>query len=145
MAASAGMTASVDPSSAAPLRAMGGVAFVTATAGAGLCMPNLDEAEVLTGARDPEAAARAVAEAYGEAVVTLGIDGSVWSDGVTVVRAPAVPVTAVDSTGAGDAFAAGFLAARLAGRTPADALAAAARLAADAVSAVGGRPTRMDR
>jgi sugar/nucleoside kinase (ribokinase family) len=140
MAASAGMTASVDPSSAAPLRAMGASAFVTATAGAGLCMPNLDEAEVLTGTSDPEAAARAVAAAYGEAVVTLGIDGSVWSDGATVARAPAVPVAAVDSTGAGDAFAAGFLASRLAGRPPSQSLAAGARLAAQAVSAIGGRP-----
>jgi sugar/nucleoside kinase (ribokinase family) len=47
---------------------------------------------------------------------------------------------AVDSTGAGDAFAAGLLAARLDGAAPADALAAGARLAAEAVARPGGRP-----
>jgi len=140
MAAAAGMTASVDPSSAAPLRAMGGAAFVTATRGATLCMPNLDEAEVLAGTRDPRAAALTLALSYGEAVVTLGVSGAVWSDGRDVVAAPAVPVTVVDSTGAGDAFAAGYLVARLSGGSPLDALTRGAALAAEAVTTVGARP-----
>jgi len=46
----------------------------------------------------------------------------------------------VDSTGAGDAFAAGLLAARAAGAEPPEALAAACRLAATAVTTPGARP-----
>ena len=46
----------------------------------------------------------------------------------------------VDSTGAGDAFAAGLLAARMDGAEPDEALAAGARLAARAVAQPGGRP-----
>ena len=49
------------------------------------------------------------------------------------------PVAAVDTTGAGDAFAAGLLAARLAGAEPADALGAGCALAAEAVARAGGR------
>jgi sugar/nucleoside kinase (ribokinase family) len=46
----------------------------------------------------------------------------------------------VDSTGAGDAFAAGLLAARMDGAAPDEALAAGALLAARAVAQPGGRP-----
>jgi sugar/nucleoside kinase (ribokinase family) len=70
-------------------------------------------------------------------VVKRGADGALWSDGIEARSAPALAVRAVDSTGAGDAFAAGYLA--CAGDTDAK-LAAAARLAALAVAGVGGRP-----
>ena len=46
----------------------------------------------------------------------------------------------VDTTGAGDAFAAGLLAARLAAPAPAEALAAGCALAARAVVTAGARP-----
>jgi len=49
------------------------------------------------------------------AVVTLGERGAVGFDGRELVRSPAVPVRAVDTTGAGDIFHAGFLFALLAG------------------------------
>ena len=44
-----------------------------------------------------------------------------------------------DTTGAGDAFAAGLLAARLAGAGPGEALRAGCALAAEAVTREGGR------
>jgi sugar/nucleoside kinase (ribokinase family) len=56
------------------------------------------------------------------------------------VAVPGVPAAVVDATGAGDAFAAGLLAAWVAGASPADALAAGARLGALAVTRVGARP-----
>ena len=46
-------------------------------------------------------------------VVKLGPSGARWGD----VHVPAEPVEVVDTTGAGDAFAAGFLSARLAARS----------------------------
>jgi ribokinase len=55
-------------------------------------------------------------------------------------RVGAVAAGTLDSTGAGDAFAAGLLAARMEGAEAADALAAGARLGARAVATRGGRP-----
>jgi ribokinase len=74
-------------------------------------------------------------------VVTLGPGGALWTDGDSVRRAAAVEVNEVaDSTGAGDAFAAGLLAARMNGATPYEALTAGAHLASRAVTQPGGRP-----
>lgn len=47
------------------------------------------------------------------AVITRGADGSLACDGETVIELAATPIDPVDTTGAGDAFIAGFLAARL--------------------------------
>ena len=69
-------------------------------------------------------------------VVKLGSGGARWGD----VHIAAEPVEVVDTTGAGDAFAAGFLTARLAGAGPRDALAEGCRVAARAVAQVGARP-----
>ncbi len=63
-----------------------------------------------------------------------------WSDGQDVVRVPGQDVAVVDSTGAGDAFAAGVLAARFAGGDVAATLAAGHALAARAVGRPGARP-----
>jgi sugar/nucleoside kinase (ribokinase family) len=132
-----GMSVSVDPSSAALLSPE----FLANANGAGLLLPNAEEAQMLSGERDPEKAARALSARFGEVVVTLGADGALWTDGHRSAHCDAVPVEAVvDSTGAGDAFAAGLLAARLDGAAPEEALAAGARLAAAAVARPGGRP-----
>jgi ribokinase len=132
-----GMSVSVDPSSAALLSPE----FLEHADGAGLLLPNAEEARMLSGESDPERAARALAARFNEVVVTLGADGALWTDGRESVHRAAVPVEAlVDSTGAGDAFAAGLLAARLKGATPAQALTAGAQLASRAVTQPGGRP-----
>lgn len=139
-ASAVGMTISVDPASWAPLRRWGAARFLATTADAVLTLPNSDEARVLTGVADPAGAAVRLARRHGAAVVTCGRDGAVWSDGSATVRGRAVRATVVDSTGAGDAFAAGFLAAWLDGAAPDDALDTAADLAARAVGRRGARP-----
>ena len=132
-----GMSVSVDPSSAALLSPE----FLEHADGAGLLLPNAEEARMLSGESDPEGAARALAARFNEVVVTLGADGALWTDGRESVHRAAVPVdSVVDSTGAGDAFAAGLLAARMSGAGPDEAMAAGARLAARAVTQPGGRP-----
>jgi ribokinase len=134
------MTVSVDPSSAALLSP----AFLDLAHGAGLLLPNVAEARVLSGEPDPERAARRLAGSVPEVVVKLGDRGAVWTDGRQVRRAAAASVDApTDTTGAGDAFAAGLLAARLDGATPEEALSAGCRLAAQAVVTVGARPAAM--
>jgi sugar/nucleoside kinase (ribokinase family) len=135
-ARAAGMAVSVDPSSSALLSAD----FLDDAEGATLLLPNASEAHALTGDSDPERAGRSLARRFGEVVVKLGAAGALWTDGDAVLRAAAEPVEAVDSTGAGDAFAAGFLAGRARGAGVAEALAAGCRLAARAVTTRGARP-----
>jgi sugar/nucleoside kinase (ribokinase family) len=138
-ARAAGIPVSVDPSSAAPLQRAGAAAFLSWVAGIDLLLPNRDEAAALTSIPDPKGAARTLAAHAREVVVKLGAQGALWTDGETQVRAPAVDVLALDTTGAGDAFAAGLLAARIAGAEPADALGAGCALAAEAVARQGAR------
>jgi ribokinase len=134
-AGAAGMTVSVDPSSASLLS--GGLRRL----GKGdLVVPNELEARALTGVSDPAAAAGVLAESFPEVVVTLGEDGALWSDGSELLRVAAPAANVVDTTGAGDAFAAGLLAARVRGAAPEEALEAGCALAARAVTVTGARP-----
>ncbi|RVO78715.1 fructoselysine 6-kinase [Sinorhizobium meliloti] len=74
------------------------------------------------------------------AVVTRGALGSLASDGAEVASAGIRAVEVVDTTGAGDSFIAGFIAARLEGRALAACLEAGRDLAADTCTHVGGFP-----
>ncbi|GAA2754607.1 carbohydrate kinase family protein [Amnibacterium kyonggiense] len=139
-AARAGVTTSVAPGSAGHLAAMGPDRFLRVVAGVDLLIAGLEEAQLLTGLADPTGAALALAAAHPLVVVTLGSDGSLVAtrDGATPV--PPVAAEVVDVTGAGDAYAAGFLAALAVGASDAEAGARAAALAALAVARVGARP-----
>ena len=50
-----------------------------------------------------------------DVVVTLGENGALWASAAGIRRFPAYPVSAVDTTGAGDAFNAGLVAALVRG------------------------------
>jgi ribokinase len=136
-----GLTASVDAASARPLRQVGAAAFTDWVRDVDLLLANTDEAAVLAGARDAGSQARTLTAVARHAVVKRGGEGAVWAgrDGtVSALSSPRVPV--VDATGAGDAFAAGLLAAWVAGATAREALERAGELGAVAVSTVGARP-----
>ncbi|GAB2920107.1 sugar kinase [Micromonospora polyrhachis] len=136
-----GLTTSVDAASAAPLRQVGAVAFLDWVRDVDLLLANSDEATALAGEQEPEAQARALATTVRNAVVKRGADGAVWAcQGGPVIGSPAQRVPVVDVTGAGDAFAAGLLAAWVAGAAPATALTRAGETGAVAVSTVGARP-----
>ena len=79
-----------------------------------LVVPNQIEAAELTGESDPVRAAEALSADQTWAIVTLGSEGSVVAfNGEALGLAPARPVTAVDTTAAGDTFV-GALVAHLA-------------------------------
>lgn len=136
-----GCPVAVDVASAAPLARAGAATVADWIGGDVMLFANDDEAEVLTGRRG-ETAARALAGRYGEAVVKHGAGGATWARGTAVAHAPAAPAAVVDTTGAGDAFAAGFLCARLTGSEPAACLQAGAALAARGIAVPGARPPR---
>jgi fructoselysine 6-kinase len=74
-------------------------------------------------------------------VVTLGADGSLGFEDGARIPCPAVPVPrVVDTTGAGDAFAAGFLSEYCRSRRARQSLAAGAESAAQAVQQLGAFP-----
>ena len=102
--------------------------------------PNAGEACELTGRREPEEAARALAaRTRAPVLVTLGARGVLVLDdeGATVLAAP--PVEAVDTTGAGDAFNGALAAELAAGRSLREAAAFAVTAAALSTRSAGAR------
>ncbi|MFC5005001.1 sugar kinase [Dactylosporangium cerinum] len=98
----------------------------------------LDEAVPLLGTDDPAAVfARAAAAGVGEVVLKAGADGCWHAGPAGPRRLPSAAVTVVDPVGAGDAFAGGYLAARLAGVGPGGAAWLGTRFAAGVVGAPG--------
>ncbi|NED14136.1 PfkB family carbohydrate kinase [Streptomyces sp. SID9124] len=103
-------------------------------------LPNAEEAMRYTRTDCPRAAAHALAERVPLAVVTLGSEGAYAVDAATGTAAevPAIEVEALDPTGAGDVFVAGFVTGTLAGWPLADRLAFAGLTAALSVQEFGG-------
>ncbi|QPP09645.1 carbohydrate kinase family protein [Streptomyces bathyalis] len=103
-------------------------------------LPNAAEAQHYTRTGSPEEAVRALAELVPIAVVTKGSGGAVAVDSLTGESAdlPALPVEALDPTGAGDVFVAGFITGTLAGWPLTDRLAFANLTAALSVQHFGG-------
>lgn len=94
-------------------------AYAHVIARADIVFASDDEARMLHADTAPEDLARALAAAGPtDAVVTLGGDGAVAVIDGELHRVAAVPITPVDTVGAGDAFAAGYLAERFAGSDP---------------------------
>ncbi len=69
---------------------------------------NEEESFALTG-KNPEEALNEIAEMCHIAVVKLGAQGSLIKSGDRVVRIDAIPAKSIDTTGAGDIYASGFL------------------------------------
>jgi sugar/nucleoside kinase (ribokinase family) len=136
-----GLTTSVDAASAAPLRSLGAAAFLYLVRGVDLLLVNADEATALAGPGSPAEQGAVLAHTARNVVVKLGPDGALWCGRDSVVRvASGTRVPMLDPTGAGDAFAAGLLAAWSGGAEPEAALAAGAALGAAAVAKIGARP-----
>jgi ribokinase len=97
-----------------------------------------DEAAALTGTRDPRKAfAWLKRNGAREVVLKLGKRGCLIAEEEEIREVPAFPVRTVDSTGAGDAFVAAFLQARLRNWPAAEAALAANAAGAAAATVVG--------
>jgi len=109
--------------------------------GIDLLFANEDEALQLTGARDLGEALAMLADKVPTLVITRGAAGALAIDRGERVEVPAAPVgQIVDTTGAGDLFAAGFLVARARGHDLTKCLETGAIAAAEIISHFGARP-----
>jgi sugar/nucleoside kinase (ribokinase family) len=101
-------------------------------------LPNTDEARAITGLSDPrEQAERFRAAGAGTVVVTCGEAGAVLVGDSDRLRCGRYDVEAVDGTGSGDAFAAGYIHGLLRGAPPSECLRLGSALGASCVRAMG--------
>ncbi len=115
----------------------------------GMCdyiIVNKTEGGALTGKEEAEDILKAMLKKYPhtKTVLTLGKNGSIYSDGTVMVKQPSFKAEPVDTTGAGDTFTGYFAAMISNGKTAAEALkiaSAAAALATEKQGAASSIPT----
>ncbi len=98
---------------------------------------NREELRLLTGTDCTEDCMKAASALAPTVVMKAGADGCYISQEGKVIHAPAFPAKVVDTTGAGDSFAAGYLFGLLTGRSTEECAALANRLAAGIVGVEG--------
>ncbi|MCY4416626.1 MAG: ribokinase [Chloroflexi bacterium] len=144
LAAAQGVTVILDPGPVRPVPA----AFYRSVS---VITPNETEAEALVGhpIGDVGAAAAAAHELIGRgvnaAVIKLGSMGAYWTDGNDAGHTPAVPVTAVDTVAAGDAFNGAMAVALAEGIPLPEAVRWGCAAGALAVTSVGAQDSMPDR
>lgn len=113
-------------------------AFAAALEVTDIALPTFPDEQALSGDASPEATVARLAEAgVKEIVVKNGSDPALLAVGERRETIPALRVDAIDTTGAGDSFNGAYLAARLAGIEPGQAVARAHRVAAAVVQIHG--------
>ncbi|UVK36501.1 sugar kinase [Mesorhizobium sp. AR10] len=113
-------------------------AILEALAVTDIALPTFPDEQMLFGDTGPQATAERLGKLVGEVVVKNGEEPALIAENGTLQPVPAVHVAApVDTTGAGDSFNGGYLAARLAGHAPAEAVLRAHRVAAAVVQVRG--------
>jgi ribokinase len=135
-----GATISIDLGAPHLVRHIGAAEYkrLLAATQAGVVFANEEEASLMADSTgDP---LRALSGLAPIAVLKRGVSGCRVRDGVLQFDVASVPTEEVDATGAGDAFAAGVIAALDSGVGTRLAMQAGARLGAQCVSLVGGRP-----
>lgn len=133
---------SVDPASTGFLQSVGPATFLQWTSGADFCFPNAPESALLSGSTGVDSQIASLGAHYELVVLKTGPSGAVAGNRKGIVaKCTPPPVTPVDTTGAGDAFFAGFTAAILNGAGLDRCLQRGCAAGADAVTRFGGRPS----
>lgn len=114
IAQSKGIRVSIDPPPANLIASFGAKRFLSSIKAAWCIFPNLAEAKVLTDNHDPQGMVSTLSAQFAVGALTMGSEGSIaWEERERSFKKPEM-VFDVDSTGAGDAFAAGFIVSYLA-------------------------------
>ena len=135
-----GTPVSVDPGSAEFLREIGPDVFLDWVSGAEMLFPNAEEAAVLACSDDEARQRERLGARFDWVIVKRGRAGAVMWSGAEFWSVSAPQVAVVDTTGAGDAFVAAFLAARLQGEDEQTCLVRAVAAGSAATQYLGGRP-----
>ena len=131
-----GATTSVDPNWDPAERWDGGLRGLLGQVD--VFLPNATEATRIADVPEFDAAVLALAERAGVVVAKAGADGAVAAHGERLIRAAPPAIEPIDTTGAGDAFDAGYLVSMLAGDPLERSLAIANACGALSTRAVGG-------
>jgi sugar/nucleoside kinase (ribokinase family) len=137
-----GLTISLDPSWDDDLIRQDPDFFKTC-AGIDVFLPNVEEGKALTGESADEAILRRLQERFPLVVLKRGERGAMALSGSACISADALPVDVVDTTGAGDAFNAGFLHTWLGTRDLTQSLSAGIEAGARSIQSAGGAPLRL--
>lgn len=132
---------SFDPSSYSGLNSYGTDKILRQTTGVDFCFPNMDEGRVLTDKEAPEKIVVNLLNYYKNVVLKLGKEGCYIGDreGIKKVKQE-VKLAEGDTTGAGDAFSAAFIANYLNNSDLYTAAKRANEVAFKCVNKIGGRP-----
>lgn len=131
----------VDAASVGFVEEVGPDKFLEWTKGFSTLFANADEAVALAGTDDLETQMRVLGPNYGRVIIKLGAGGAAVGDASGVkLKLTAPAVNAVDTTGAGDAFAAAFVSAELRGVDVETCLRRGIEAGSAAVTKVGGQP-----
>ncbi|TGQ94438.1 sugar kinase [Mesorhizobium sp. M8A.F.Ca.ET.208.01.1.1] len=140
-ARAAGSTIAFDPNYRPRLwrgRDQAQAAIVEALAVTDIALPTFPDEQMLFGDDTPRATAERLRQWVGEVVVKNGEQPALIAENGSLQDVPAIHVAApADTTGAGDSFNGGYLAARLAGHNPQEAARRAHRVAAAVVQVRG--------
>jgi len=132
---------SFDPSSYSGLKNYGPQKILKQTKGIDFCFPNLDEGRALTNEESPEAILNELLKYYKNVVLKLGKEGCYIGnqEGIKKVNQKR-KLAEGDTTGAGDAFSAAFIADYLNNKDLQSAAKRANEVAFKCVNKIGGRP-----
>lgn len=131
-----GLTVSLDPSWDETL--IFDRDFLAKCEGIDIFLPNVEEAAAITGETEPLKALDRLSTVFPVIALKAGPEGAYLASRGNVLHHPAKPVQVIDTTGAGDAFNAGFIHSWLDGHDDETCLSAAVAMGTLAVQAAGG-------
>jgi sugar/nucleoside kinase (ribokinase family) len=131
-----GLTVSLDPSWDETL--IFGSDFLATCEGIDVFLPNVEEAAAITGQTEPLKALDRLAKVFPVIALKAGSKGAYLANRGLVMHRGAKPVQVIDTTGAGDAFNAGFIHSWLDGQDDESCLLDAIAMGTLAVQAAGG-------